>query len=1144
MVETIAAWIFTSTPMWVTMEIATVMAYAIVLTASAVVSKSLMPSIESVPNPGNRQQVPPSGDNKIPVVYGSAYVGGTITDLSITSDNQTVYYVLAISEVTNTETGGTPDVFSFGDIYWGGKRCVMNANYTFASLGWVGHIAEIGYNYIRFDPGFDLGGYGFSTKTTFANSQDTTIYLPIAIDGEFMTGYTITFDRPIPTTISATYEATNIVADATAVSGLYDESTGDTDYSINGYLNIYLYKNGSSNGFNTSTSAITIMQNANLIYQWDSTKLMTNCAFAIIKLNYNQKAGTTGLQQTKFQVINTRNTPGDCLLDYLTSARYGCAIPVAQIDTDSLDALNIYSNEVINFTTYESVTTTMKRFEFDGTVDTNISCLQNLQLMATSSDCLVKYNEITSKWGVVVQQPTYTVAMALDDSNLVSSISVSPMDIASTYNVIEAKYPDGDNYDGFATINYDLAVIDPSLMFPNEPVNKQSVSLYFVNTNVRAQLIANRLLEAAREDLQILVKVNYSGIQLEAGDIVTVTNLNYGWAAKTFRIMKITEEFGDNGAITASLQLAEFNPTVYDDINITQFTPSPNTGLQDANYFTALSAPTVSASYPSATIPSFDVTVITPAQGLITYGSLYYTTNSTPSSTDWKLWITEYTTNGAAFPNSTNYTFANVSLPAATYYFAFVVGNNFRVSGLSTMSASFVWTPVGMVGPTGPTGATGATGSTGDTGPRNAQVLYYYSTPQSSAPTAPTTGEVSYNFSTQTPSITASGWSAVFNPSAVGTTTANNKYWAIRCIFQETTYGGGYSETLSAVFTWQNMDGLVTFTNLSGAIGPYGSGATFIDGGSITANSVVVDRLSAGTKTVSSGLTFQLGTGATVGGYTSAGAFTSSNYINYGVLATNSAGGYGLGAGTTATTGLECGVVAVGSGNSTFSSYKNAAWLGAGFAGGVFQTGGANYTSSGITADIRLAYYSGGVSYAYYVVSGSAYPFTAGHDGLQLLTGDIPEPGDIMVDVKVIAAPSIENAITEMEVSATAGQKGAIGVFAGVNGREFVPAALGEYIEGSLGAKNNFVMKPEFANIYDTYRPIAVNAIGEGKINVCGQGGNIAVGDFISCSALSGKGMKQASENLSTATVAKARESVTFISSAEVKQISCIYLCG
>ena len=80
--------------------------------------------------------------------------------------------------------------------------------------------------------------------------------------------------------------------------------------------------------------------------------------------------------------------------------------------------------------------------------------------------------------------------------------------------------------------------------------------------------------------------------------------------------------------------------------------------------------------------------------------------------------------------------------------------------------------------------------------------------------------------------------------------------------------------------------------------------------------------------------------------------------------------------------------------------------------------------------------------------------------------------------------------------------------------------------------------------MYDTYRCIGINAIGEGKLNVCGQGGDIEIGDLICASDMAGKGMKQADDLYHSYTVAKARQAVTFSSPDEVVQIACIYVSG
>ncbi len=594
----------------------TATAFAINMVASSIISKAFSPkgfgTNDATPNPGSPTQLPPAGSNKLPIVYGTAYVGGIVTDLSITSNNQKLFYVMTLCEVTNTEPGQTPDNITFGDVYWGGKLCIF--------------------------------------------------------DG----------------------------VDQYKVIGLLDESTGVTDYAVSGKLNIYLFRNGSSSGVNTAQTAIQIMSNASLVYKWDASKSMTNAAFAIIEMTYSQTANLTSLQATRFQVTNNRTNPGDCIADYLQSTRYGAALATSQIDYTSLSALNVYSFTPVAYTTYTGGSAFQSRFKFDGVLNTESTVMDNIQLMASCADCLIRYNEITAQWGVIVQSSTYTVAMAIDDSRMVSAIQISPIDLSSSYNIIEVKFPDGTNQDSFNTALYDLAEINPSLLYPNEPVNKQTVNLNLVNNNVRAQVIANRLLEAAREDLQIKVNINYSGLQLEAGDIVTVTNANYGWVAKLFRVAQVVEQFSADGSITANLTLMEFNPAVYDDKNVTQFTPAPNTGIGSPLGFGTVPAPTITNILPSAAVPSFGVAVTAASAGISQYAEVWYSAFSAPTDVQ-RIFAGTTAVNPGGNPFNPGASMGVVTLteiPQGDWYFFTRMVNALGSSAFSAASSVLVWRPL------------------------------------------------------------------------------------------------------------------------------------------------------------------------------------------------------------------------------------------------------------------------------------------------------------------------------------------------------------------------------------------------------------------------------------------------------------------
>lgn len=105
-------------------------------------------SANNINNPANidqgvRLQIPPAANNKIPVLYGSAYFGGVITDAVMTNTNKTMYYCLTLSEKTGTILSqNTASSYTFKDVYWNDQRVVfkndgITVDYTVDRAGTV-----------------------------------------------------------------------------------------------------------------------------------------------------------------------------------------------------------------------------------------------------------------------------------------------------------------------------------------------------------------------------------------------------------------------------------------------------------------------------------------------------------------------------------------------------------------------------------------------------------------------------------------------------------------------------------------------------------------------------------------------------------------------------------------------------------------------------------------------------------------------------------------------------------------------------------------------------------------------------------------------------------------------------------------------
>ena len=571
-----------------------------------------------------RAQKSPTTVNKVPVVYGSAYVGPTITDAILSTDQQTMYYVCALSEVTDTGT------IIFGNIYYNGDLI---------TLGTGGDAAKV---------------------------------------------------------LSVTNNAV----------------PPQTDTKIAGNMFVYLFDNGSSSGVNTGgQTAIDILSDVSIpvASRWSATDTMSNCAFAIVELKYNSDAGTTQIGQLKFQLINTLDTPGSVIYDYLTNAVYGCAIPAAQVNAASLYALDAYSNELIDFIPVGGGTATQARYRINGPINTGATCLANLQDLCDACDSWLQYSELTGQWKVVINQSyedytTFNDLYLIDSSKLIGGIDINPIDLNNTYNSLEVAYPDINiqdqtNYKVFNLIDY-----VPEVMSPNEAANQLSVGFPQVNTYIQAAYLGERRMLQSREDLVITCALDYSGIQIEAGDVVKVTLAEYGWSEKLFRVSQVQEVKDESGFLGARITAFEYNNSIYANDPLNDFIPESNTGLTNPKWLDTPGTPVITTSpLTNGTVSSFSVSSTTPAAGSTMFMDFNY--GLTNDVNTHKSYITIQTSDGTPFANGITVEIHSVNLPTETYYWS-TTARTSETGYKSLASASYTWggpnvttfDPVGNVG--------------------------------------------------------------------------------------------------------------------------------------------------------------------------------------------------------------------------------------------------------------------------------------------------------------------------------------------------------------------------------------------------------------------------------------------------------------
>ena len=97
---------------WAGIAVASVVAIGASYITSRIINGNPNKGGNGVGNQGGRIQLPPASNNKIPVVYGSAFINGIITDARITDDNKTMYYCMLLSEKTQSGTYTIEDIYS------------------------------------------------------------------------------------------------------------------------------------------------------------------------------------------------------------------------------------------------------------------------------------------------------------------------------------------------------------------------------------------------------------------------------------------------------------------------------------------------------------------------------------------------------------------------------------------------------------------------------------------------------------------------------------------------------------------------------------------------------------------------------------------------------------------------------------------------------------------------------------------------------------------------------------------------------------------------------------------------------------------------------------------------------------------------
>jgi hypothetical protein len=597
----------------------------------------------SAANQGGRIQVPPATNNKIPLVYGSAFVNGIITDARLISvggkDNDTMFYCIVLSEYTNNLTTPT---FGLESAYW---------------------------NDLRLTP------VDATTNAYKVKDGRKVVNGAIVTAGAFVTGSTYIIQSRGSTNFTLIGAPTNNIGQIFTATGAgtgtgtaQEEDFIDENFVVDGnsLVQLRVYAGGSEATDQIYPSQASLATQAAYDFWGDNDNSWTNqfamkgLVYAIVRVTYNGEKGFTGLPTMTFQIANNIANPADVWYDYMTSERYGANIDPVYIDTAAKTVWANYCDEDIVYTDVSGLTTAVTtRYAVNGVLDTSNQVKTNIDTILQNGGAWMSYNVATGLWSPIIKKAVtagdaqdaatlFTASRALttltvtafpegriepgqelynSTGTLIGTITtqIFPLTSGETTGQI-GRYTTSTSgtitTTTFYTLAPDLLEFDDSnitsgitisatrledlynkveaefynkynkdqksyartelpvlLRNPNEPDNELRMNLDLCNNSIQSQIISGMELRQSRDDLVISFSTTHYGIQTQAGDIISVSSELYDWSPKLFRVIRVKEQETDEGGLVAEIQAQEYNGDVYTIEPITEFTTEANIGI-------------------------------------------------------------------------------------------------------------------------------------------------------------------------------------------------------------------------------------------------------------------------------------------------------------------------------------------------------------------------------------------------------------------------------------------------------------------------------------------------------------------------------------------------------------------------------------
>jgi hypothetical protein len=301
--------------------------------------------------------------------------------------------------------------------------------------------------------------------------------------------------------------------------------------------------------------------------KWTSDHRLRGIAYIYLRLQFNGDAFPNGEPQVTCLVKgkkifnpNTSTTAWSsnaalCLRDYLVS-NYGLNVASGDIDDTSFGtAINVCD---------ESVTLagggSQSRYTCNGSFSLGQQPKDIIDGLLRSMGGILWYAQ--GKWRVKAAEYT-TPAISFDENDLRSGLAIQTRHSRrDNFNIVRGKFRGAES-------NYqvsDFPEVKSSAFITVDGGEESAVDLdlTFTDTAAMAQRIAKIALYRNREQLTLSGSFGLKALQVQVGDIVSLTNTRMGFSSKPFEVSEWSFKPTDNGDLVVDMTLREISSAVFD----------------------------------------------------------------------------------------------------------------------------------------------------------------------------------------------------------------------------------------------------------------------------------------------------------------------------------------------------------------------------------------------------------------------------------------------------------------------------------------------------------------------------------------------------------------------------------------------------